>query len=114
MSCDMGELCAELTHLQAHHIWNTNRRLQRLSSCPPASWDHNFKVVDRRRWSDTELVTILQVEARRLGRRPRRADFGAATVDRPPYRKFAVRFDSWTDAVERQKLIRSQATRSQT
>jgi hypothetical protein len=64
-----------------------------------------MKIADHRLWSDAELVGILQAEAQRLHRRPRRDDFAVANIGRPHYRTFAYRFGSWTDALKAARLI---------
>src|SRR5437899_499275 len=69
-----------------------------------------MKIPDHHLWSDAELVNILRAEARRLDRRPRRADLEVATVNRPHYRTFATRFGSWTKALKVAGLIHETAT----
>jgi hypothetical protein len=56
-------------------------------------------------WNDEDLLSVLRVEAHRLGEAPRREAFAVATADRPHYRTFANRFGSWTQALQAAGLI---------
>jgi len=42
MSCDIGELCGEITHLAPDHFCIQNRQFPSLSGVSGTQLDHNF------------------------------------------------------------------------